>query len=292
MKASKMTPADESFSLRARNANEKRADIILSRSNSDFPFANSKSPNQVRITLNNPETRNKNAAINRNLILHNSINFGSQNPNYTGYGNLHRDSSSNNTHSFYNQKQNSALTSSLKENNKISGAGGALNSKIQRSPMEPRKSSKISPPHASLNFNASEKPSRESLEKEMFRTSYNSAAGAANGYSGLYNNFENTKQKFYAGSSNGTTNNNGNVSNNVNNLNNMNNNGQNSLNLLVVNSSSLSKSVSMDGNGINEINYVGGRNYLPNVISKSGNGNGKEKGLYNGNQQYILSERK
>jgi hypothetical protein len=264
-----MTP-DDSFRLRARNANDKRADIILSRSNSDFANLNSKSPNQIIIQLN-PETKQ-----NQNSSLHNSMNSSSHNANYTAYGNLHRE---NSNHNFFNQKRPSNFNKENHNNHNGNNSkinSSVLNSKIHRSPIDPRKSSKISPIRPS--FSVLDKPSRENQDKEMYRTSYNS--GGANGFAGLYN-LESAKNKFYNNASN---NNYANVNANASN--------GNSNNLLIVNSASLSKSNNFDVNGINDGNYAG-RNYLPNVTTnKNGNSNFKDKGFYNGNQQYILSEKK
>jgi len=263
-----MTP-DESFRLRARNSNDKREGIILSRSNSDFPNFNSKSPNQIIIQLNAETKQNQNSS------LHNSINSGSHNANYTAYGNLHRE---NINHNFYNQKRPSGFNK--ENNNNHNGVNSKINSsvlssKIHRSPIDPRESSKISPIRPS--FSVLDKQSRENQDKEMYRTSYNS--GGANGFAGLYN-LESANNKFYNQASN----------NNYSNVNPNARNG-NSHNLFVVNSASLSKSNNFNVNGINDGNYSG-KSYLPNVTTnKNGNSNGKDKGFYNGNQQYILSEK-
>lgn len=266
-----MTP-DESFRLRAKNSNDKRSDIILSRSNSDFANINSKSPNQIIIQLN-PEKKNIYNNNNNNSNLYNSVSYASQNGNYTGYGNLYRDNSNNNL--FHNQKRN--LAQNLNKENLIINNNGklnasVLNTRIHRSPIDPRKSSKISPIRAS--FNNLEKPSRENRERDTYRNSYNS--GTANGFNSSYN-FEITKNKFYNNKSNSGSNLNG-ISNG-----NVNSNGQS---FIVVNS--ISKSANLEANGLNEGNQA--RSYLPNVSNK--NGNGKDKGLYNGNQHYILSDKK
>jgi len=246
-----MTP-DESFRLRARNANEKRSDIILSRSNSDF--SNNKNfPNQSNLHMSQDNQKG----------LLNSTNFGNtHNPNYTNY-NMYRDSSSNN----FLQRKNSSQNVKEANNSKTINANSG-NNKIYRSPIDPRKTTKISPIRPSFNVN--EKSSSPSKERDIYKSSYNSGSNA---FSGSYG-YDNSKNKYY---------NNGNQNNNLN--------GNNSNNSFLVITSAVSKSTHLDSNGLNDWN-IGNKSYLPNVNNKNGNGNGKEKGLYNGNQQYIYSEKK
>jgi len=242
-----MTP-DESFRLRAKNPNENRADILLSRSNSDFA-------NVKGIGYNGKQHLNFNINPDTKLNMMNTTVLGNNNNlNYTNY-NMFRDSSNSNFLQQKNSQQNIRDLSNSKLNASVSNNNYNQNNnhiKIHRSPIDPRKNSKVSPIRPS--FNVIEKSTSPIKDLDMFRITYNL------GSNGLGNSLanENSKNKLF-------------------------NNGKSA------NPSVVSRSTNLDINGMNEGSH-GMRNYLPNMSGK--NTNGREKDLYNGGQHFNYSEKK